>query len=92
MLGAAEPFDSAPFFWSNHYDVAIAYVGHAERWDTVELTGTLEGRDGAARYVAGGKVIAFASVGRDRECLQAEVAMEHFGDPILASATSVATR
>jgi NADPH-dependent 2,4-dienoyl-CoA reductase/sulfur reductase-like enzyme len=86
MLGAAEPFDSVPFFWSNHYDVAIAYVGHAERWDTIELSGTLEGRDGVARYIAGGTVVAVATVGRDRECLQAELALEQLGHPMLASA------
>ena len=35
MLGARERFDAVPFFWSQHYDVAINYVGHAERWDEV---------------------------------------------------------
>ena len=30
MLGQREPFDDVPFFWSQHYDVPINYVGHAE--------------------------------------------------------------
>ena len=28
MLGFRESFDAVPFFWSQHYDVPINYVGH----------------------------------------------------------------
>ena len=76
ILGAAERFDAVPFFWSAHYDVTISYVGHAERWDRIEITGDLKGRDGAARYVRGDRVLALATVGRDRESLEEELAME----------------
>ncbi|TJU93306.1 MAG: pyridine nucleotide-disulfide oxidoreductase, partial [Mesorhizobium sp.] len=31
MLGHREKFAAVPFFWSQHYDVPINYVGHAER-------------------------------------------------------------
>ena len=39
MLGRARRFDAIPFFWSQHYDTTIAYVGHAEQWDRLEIDG-----------------------------------------------------
>lgn len=82
ILGAAERFDSVPFFWSNHYDVSISYVGHAPRWDTVELSGDLTARDAAATFRRGEDILAVASVGRDRTSLLAELAMERVGQPL----------
>ncbi|HET9830354.1 MAG TPA: FAD-dependent oxidoreductase, partial [Vicinamibacterales bacterium] len=51
MLGRRERFDSVPFFWSQHYDVAIKYVGHAEKWDSVKIDGRLDARDCSVSYV-----------------------------------------
>jgi NADPH-dependent 2,4-dienoyl-CoA reductase/sulfur reductase-like enzyme/nitrite reductase/ring-hydroxylating ferredoxin subunit len=39
MLGQRETFDAVPFFWSQHYDVPINYVGHAEQWDEIAIDG-----------------------------------------------------
>lgn len=75
MLGRRERFDAAPFFWSAHYDVIISYVGHAEKWDTIEIDGSLAARDCAVRYRAGGKILAVATVGRDKASLEAEAEM-----------------
>jgi len=76
MLGQREAFDDVPFFWSQHYDVPINYVGHAAKWDRIEIDGDIKGRDCVARYRAGGKVLAVASIYRDVDSLTAEVAME----------------
>jgi len=76
MLGRREPFAEVPFFWSQHYDVPINYVGHAAKWDRLEIDGDIKGRDCVARYRAGGKVLAVASIYRDTDSLKAEVAME----------------
>jgi hypothetical protein len=65
-----------PFFWSQHYDVTISYVGHADRWDAIEIDGSLERRECVVRYRLGGELRAMASIGRDRESLEAELAME----------------
>jgi len=76
MLGAKQRFDAVPFFWSAHYDVTISYVGHATRWDDIRLSGSPEALDCKAEYLRGGKVAAVATIGRDRESLEAEVALE----------------
>jgi apoptosis-inducing factor 3 len=76
ILGAGEPFDGVPFFWSQHYDQSINYVGYAERWDRIDIEGNLETKDCALRFVRGDKVLAVATLGRDRESLEAELAME----------------
>jgi NADPH-dependent 2,4-dienoyl-CoA reductase/sulfur reductase-like enzyme/nitrite reductase/ring-hydroxylating ferredoxin subunit len=76
MLGAREAFDAVPFFWSQHYDVPINYVGHAEKWDEIAIDGDIAGRDCLLKYKGGGRVLAVASIYRDLENLKAELAME----------------
>ena len=76
ILGARERFDTVPFFWSQHYDVALNYVGHAEKWDSVSIDGKLADKNFKASYVRGGKTLAVATVFRDLESLKVEAAME----------------
>ena len=76
MLGLRERFDAVPFFWSQHYDVAINYVGHAERWDSLEIDGDLSKRDCSFCYKQGGTTAAVVTISRDLESLQAECEME----------------
>lgn len=76
ILGRREKFSAPPFFWSQHYDVAINYVGHAQKWDEIRVDGDLAKRDAAVRFMAGGRVLAVATVGRDMECLKSEVELE----------------
>jgi NADPH-dependent 2,4-dienoyl-CoA reductase/sulfur reductase-like enzyme len=77
ILGQPEAFAAVPFFWSQHYDVPINYVGHAERWDSIRIDGSTEGRDCAVRFLRGDRPLAVATIYRDRESLEAEVEMEH---------------
>jgi NADPH-dependent 2,4-dienoyl-CoA reductase/sulfur reductase-like enzyme len=76
ILGARERFDAVPFFWTEQYDLQIAYVGHAERWDKAEIEGSLDARDCAISYRRGGKKLAVATIGRDLAGLEAEAAFE----------------
>ena len=78
MLGAHERFDAVPFFWTEQYDFGLAYIGHAERWDQVEIDGLLNAdtRNCTITYRRGGKKLAVAVVHRDLEGLRAEVELE----------------
>jgi NADPH-dependent 2,4-dienoyl-CoA reductase/sulfur reductase-like enzyme/nitrite reductase/ring-hydroxylating ferredoxin subunit len=76
MLGHREAFDSVPFFWSQHYDIPINYVGHAEQWDEIVIEGDIAAKDCLLRYKHKGRTLAVASISRDVASLQAEVAME----------------
>jgi NADPH-dependent 2,4-dienoyl-CoA reductase/sulfur reductase-like enzyme/nitrite reductase/ring-hydroxylating ferredoxin subunit len=76
MLGRRERFDAVPFFWSQHYDVVINYVGHAAKWDAIEVSGPLAEKSATVAFRAGGRIAAVATVFRDRESLEAELAME----------------
>ena len=76
MLGAREPFVVPPFFWSNHFDLHIHYVGHGSGDDRSHVSGDLEAKSASVIFKSGDKLIAVASVGRDRENLQAEAALE----------------
>ena len=76
MLGRQEKFAAVPFFWSQHYDTRINYVGHADTWDELAIEGDISARDCVLRFRRAGRVLAVASISRDLESLQAEVAME----------------
>jgi apoptosis-inducing factor 3 len=76
MLGRREPFHSVPFFWTDQYDLSLAYIGHAERWDSVEIDGQLDQRNCAISYRKEGKKLAVAVIQRDLEGLRAEVDFE----------------
>ncbi len=76
MLGHRTAFDVVPFFWSQHYDVPINYVGHAEQWDEIAVEGSIADRDCLLRYKRNGRVLAVASIYRDVASLQSELGME----------------
>jgi hypothetical protein len=76
ILGHREAFTAVPFFWSKHYDVTINYVGHAESWDGIAITGSLAKHDFIATFHSKGRTMAVATAGRDRASLEAELALE----------------
>jgi NADPH-dependent 2,4-dienoyl-CoA reductase/sulfur reductase-like enzyme/nitrite reductase/ring-hydroxylating ferredoxin subunit len=76
ILGARQPFVIPPFFWSNHFDLHIRYVGHGSGGDRAIVSGDLKAKDASVIFRADDKLTAVASVGRDLENLKAELALE----------------
>jgi NADPH-dependent 2,4-dienoyl-CoA reductase/sulfur reductase-like enzyme len=76
LMGRREKFAGVPFFWSQHYDIPINYVGHAEKWDALEIDGDITARDCLLRYKLGGRLLAVASIFRDVDNLKSEMALE----------------
>jgi NADPH-dependent 2,4-dienoyl-CoA reductase/sulfur reductase-like enzyme len=76
ILGQRERFDAVPFFWSQHYDVTISYVGHAEKWDRTEIDGDVAARDCTVTYYRADRKQAVLTIQRDLASLRAELAFE----------------
>jgi hypothetical protein len=64
ILGLRERFEAVPFFWTEQYDLGIAYVGHAERWDKIEIDGSLDRRDCKITYRRADRKLAVAGLQR----------------------------
>jgi NADPH-dependent 2,4-dienoyl-CoA reductase/sulfur reductase-like enzyme/nitrite reductase/ring-hydroxylating ferredoxin subunit len=83
ILGARQPFTDPPFFWSNHFDLQIRYVGHGSGKDRAIVSGDLKAGDASVLFRDGSELSAVASIGRDVENLKAELALER-GDEFSA--------
>jgi 3-phenylpropionate/trans-cinnamate dioxygenase ferredoxin reductase subunit len=62
MLGAEEPYDGLPYFFSDQYDVGMEYSGFARSWDRVVFRGDPASREFIAFWLAGARVVAGMNV------------------------------
>jgi NADPH-dependent 2,4-dienoyl-CoA reductase/sulfur reductase-like enzyme/nitrite reductase/ring-hydroxylating ferredoxin subunit len=76
LLGEKVKYADVPFFWTNHFDLGISYVGHSEKFDQMQVAGDLGKRDAIVAYREGGVIRAVATIGRDKSSLEAEAAFE----------------
>jgi 3-phenylpropionate/trans-cinnamate dioxygenase ferredoxin reductase subunit len=75
ILGEERPHETLPYFWSDQFGLRLQYVGHAERWDEVELDG--DPGSFVARYLEHGRTVAALAVNRPAEVgkLRTELAL-----------------
>jgi NADPH-dependent 2,4-dienoyl-CoA reductase/sulfur reductase-like enzyme/nitrite reductase/ring-hydroxylating ferredoxin subunit len=78
MLGQGERFEAIPFFWTEQYDLGIAYVGHGAGWNSIDIEGDIRSRDCAITYRRDGRKVAVALIHRDRDGLRQEVEFERW--------------
>ena len=64
ILGSTEPYADLHSFWSDQYEHALEYVGHARRWDQFVVRGSLEQRQFLGFYLGDGRVLAVMGLNR----------------------------
>ena len=62
LMGEKKPYNSAPWFWSNQYDVRLQMVGLSQYHDQRVLRGSPEDKGFAVFYLRDGCVIAVDAV------------------------------
>ena len=67
MLGRRSAYDRIPYFYSDQYDTAMEYWGHAIDWDRVVFRGDPGERDVVAFWLADGRVQAGMSLNSSDE-------------------------
>ncbi|HKJ93815.1 MAG TPA: FAD-dependent oxidoreductase [Longimicrobiales bacterium] len=88
ITGDAAPFTDTPFFWTQHYDVPINYVGYARTWDDIQIDGTPGDGDFEASFLADGVEMAHVSYFRDHASLKTEIEMRRAAEKKLAGKVS----
>lgn len=64
MLGADDAYDYIYSFWSDQYEHALEYVGHATKWDQFVVRGSVEERTLIGFYLLDGQLLAAAGLDR----------------------------
>lgn len=67
MLGRAEVFDDAHWFWSDQYDANIQMAGFVTEWDDMVVRGSMEERRFAAFLLKEGRLLSTFSMNWPRD-------------------------
>ncbi|MFJ3486243.1 FAD-dependent oxidoreductase [Pseudomonas sp. NPDC090202] len=67
MLGNQQHYNDVPYFWTQHFDKSLDYLGHAQAWDDIVYLGEPESFDFLALICMDGAVAAVVACSRERE-------------------------
>lgn len=81
IVGAAEPYDAIPWFWSNQYDLKLQTVGLSAGHDELVLRGDQATRSFSAIYLREGRVIALDCVNAVKDYVQGRKLILEGGTP-----------
>ena len=70
LLGAAEPYDPVPYFWSEQFGRMVQYVGFHGGAGQLVLRGDPAGPKWSACWLSGGVLVALLTVGIPRDLAQ----------------------
>jgi NADPH-dependent 2,4-dienoyl-CoA reductase/sulfur reductase-like enzyme/nitrite reductase/ring-hydroxylating ferredoxin subunit len=76
ILGERVPFAAVPFFRTRQYHTTVSYVGHAEDYTHIQVDGSPDAGDCSASFMNDDQLLAYVSIGRDRESLLKEAQLE----------------
>ena len=77
LLGADEPYEPVPWFWSDQYDRKIQLAGHVRPDDEVKVvTGSVAERRFAALYGRGGRLVGALGFNRPRHVMRYRAMIE----------------
>jgi len=79
VAGQDLSYRGVPYFWTRQFGQTLHYIGHAEDWDEVRISGNLKAREFIAYYCQGGKVHAIAGMEREQELARLEEKMRSKG-------------
>ncbi|MFF7710030.1 FAD-dependent oxidoreductase [Pseudomonas sp. NPDC007930] len=68
MLGARQPYDGVPYFWTYHFGQRVDYLGHAQAWEEEHTLGDLAGMAFLQLLCRGGQVKAVVGCNREAAC------------------------
>ena len=70
IVGAPEPYEAVPWFWSNQYDLRLQTVGLSVGYDRAVIRGDPAARSFSLIYLLEGRVIALDCVNSTRDYAQ----------------------
>ncbi|HYR53379.1 MAG TPA: FAD-dependent oxidoreductase [Methylomirabilota bacterium] len=76
MAGVAAPFEEAPWFWSDQYDINVQYAGAGLAWDETVTRGTFGQPPFSVFYLRRGSMIAVAGISDHHTVARARRVME----------------